>query len=92
MTLLERCKMALRIKHDKLDEVINDDIATARLEMRRAGVVEDVANSNNRLVESAICAFVQMKEGNIEKRELFENAWRIQLDEIRKSKVLPEDE
>lgn len=92
MTLLERCKKALRIRHNQLDEIILDDIDTARLEMRRAGVIKEVANSDNKLVSMAITAYVQMKEGNEDKRDLYENAWRSQLDEIRKSGILPEEE
>lgn len=91
MTLLERCKLALRIKHNKLDEVISEDIDTARLEMRRAGVSEETANSDHKLVCMAISAYVQMKEGNEDKRNLYEEAWRSQLDEIRKSEPLPEE-
>ncbi|MBQ0112677.1 MAG: hypothetical protein KBT03_06075 [Bacteroidales bacterium] len=92
MTLLEKCKKALRIRHSQLDEMILEDIDTARLEMRRAGVVSEVANSDNKLVEMAICAYVQMKEGNDEKKELYEEAWKLQLDDIRKSGQLPEEE
>lgn len=91
--MLEKVKTALRISHSYLDNDILDTINTARAEMIRSGVSDDVANSSADVVEMAIktyCLFVyandkKMSEGYFE-------SWQYQLDNIRKSSgiVIPE--
>lgn len=92
MTILERCKKALRISHTSLDDVITQDIATARLEMRRVGISDTIANSNNELIQMAILPYVLMIEGNPDKYEQYKEAWNVQVDMIRKSGELPANE
>lgn len=89
MTILERCKKALRISHDSLDDVIEQDISAARLEMRRVGIPESVANSDHDLIHMAILPYVLMLEGNPEKYEQNLISFNNQVDMLRKSGELP---
>ena len=87
MTILDKAKLALRIAHTALDETLEGDIASARQEMIRAGVPENVANGNTELVETAIKMYVLGLEygGTMADREKYMEVFRYQLDNIRKS-------
>ena len=54
MTIFDKVKLALRISHTLLDAEITDVINSARQEMIRAGVAQEVANGSTELVETAI--------------------------------------
>ena len=90
--MLDKVKLALRISHNLLDSDIKDTIETARAEMVRSGVSEDVAHDSNTLIESAIKTYCQAVYANDEKRaEGFMKSWQYQLDNIRKSSMEESD-
>jgi hypothetical protein len=68
---LDRCKTALQIAAGATayDEEINDLIATARLDLKIAGVVDPVdhsnpANEDDKLIQTAIVTYVCMNFNN----------------------------
>lgn len=87
MAVLDDVKTAMRIRHEALDDLISKQIATARAEMVRAGVSEDVANDDdNACVADAIVTFCQMRNADtITESDQFSKSWQYQLDCIRKS-------
>ena len=87
MAVLDDVKTAMRIRHEALDDLISKQIATARAEMVRAGVPEDVANDDdNACVADAIITFCQMRNADtITESEQYSTSWKYQLDCIRKS-------
>lgn len=90
--MLDKVKLALRISHNLLDSDIKDTIETARAEMVRSGVSENVAHDSNTLIEAAIKTYCQAVYANDEKRaEGFMKSWQYQLDNIRKSSMEESD-
>ena len=91
-TLADKVKLALRISHNLLDDEINDVIASARQEMIRAGVTEEVANSDMELVETAIKTYaLEYYASDTKDAERYSNSFKYQLDCIRKSTITVED-
>lgn len=91
--MLDKVKLALRISHNLLDSDIKDTIDTARAEMIRSGVSEDVVDESNPLIESAIKTYCKAVYANDEKKaEAFMNSWHYQLDNIRKSSMEESDD
>jgi len=78
-------KRTLRINHTLLDGDISTAISEARLELVRAGVAADVAAGEDPLVERAILTYCQMEFSNVNKIEKYEEAFRVQLDNLRKT-------
>lgn len=93
MTIFEKVKLALRITHDLLNAEITDVIASARQEMIRAGVDEEVANGSSELVETAIKTYALAYFcGNLTDSEKYTESFKYQLENIRKSIwEVPED-
>ena len=90
--MLDKVKLSLRISHNLLDSDIKDTIETARAEMVRSGVSEDVAYDNSTLIESAIKTYCRAVYASDEKRaEGFMASWQYQLDNIRKSSMEEDD-
>jgi uncharacterized phage protein (predicted DNA packaging) len=91
--MLEKVKMALRISHNLLDSDINDTISTARSEMIRSGIAENIANSDIDIIQMAIktyCLYVYASDTKL--TEGYFKSWQYQLDNIRKSTIiLPEE-
>lgn len=87
MALLDKVKLSLRISHDRLDDDITDTIAACRLELIRAGVLEEIANAtDNELVDMAIKTYCQMVYSNSDKvKDGFSDSFKYQLDNLRKS-------
>lgn len=85
--MLAKIKLALRISHTALDSDILDTIKAARAEMIRAGVPEDIANSEtNDLIVQAIKTYALYVYANDTKlADGYFNSWQYQLDNIRKS-------
>ena len=73
-------------------EALNDEIEryirTARAEMIRLGISDDVANSSHELIEDAIIVFCLMKMGSAARYEQYKESWEYQLDCIRKSTII----
>lgn len=86
--MLDKVKLALRITHTMLDSDIQDTINTARSEMVRAGVSEELANSDINLVQQAIKTFCQWQYCNDEKKtDGFFVSWQYQLENLRKATI-----
>lgn len=60
-TILDACKMALRITTDAFDDELNGYISAAELDMGIAGVVYESVDD---LVKKAIITYVRMSFGN----------------------------
>lgn len=86
MALLDTVKIAKRIRHPRLDDEIRRHIATAKAELIRVGVDENVVKDGGDLVEEAIVTFCLMKLADDPKeRDDLGEAFRIQVDNLRKS-------
>lgn len=85
--MLEKVKTALRIKHNALDSDILDSIAAARIELKRAGVNEALADSDdNALITLAIKTYCLAIYSAVESvRKGYDESFRYQLDNLRKS-------
>lgn len=85
--MLERAKLALRISHDLLNAELTEAIETARAEMVRAGVSEEVAQDDtNNLTAQAILTYIRWQyAGDTKMTEGFFKSWQYQLDNLRKS-------
>lgn len=76
--VLKRCKNNLGISHNKLDCEIRARIATGRKELKRLGVTNEKANSNDELVVDGLIAFTCMKlASDKQEREGWERSWDI---------------
>lgn len=86
MNALATVKQAKRIKHAKLDDEIKRHINTAKAELIRAGAAESMVNDGGSLVEEAVVTYCLMKlEDDLKLAEKYEDSFRIQLDQIRRS-------
>lgn len=86
MDILEKVKKTLRISHDKIDDLLTEDIETARAEMIRAGVSVYTANAaGDKLIDSAIVAYCLWKNAADAQKEGYWKSWEMQLDNLRKS-------
>lgn len=85
-SVIEQIKTAKRIRHSSLDSEIRRLVKTARANMKRAGVCEEKANSDDDLIIEAIVAFALAKLAETpEMQDKYEESYRIQIDELRKS-------
>lgn len=85
--MLEKMKIALRVKTDYFDEEIQSIIDAARAELVRAGVKPDKAQADNDpLITAAIRMYVMGEYSTDTKmREKYQNAFDYQKDCLRKS-------
>lgn len=84
--MLEKMKLALRIRSTALDEEILSVIKSARLELIRAGVKPEAANSEDDLIVSAIRAYVLgWYAADTKLQEGYQKMFAYQLDCLRKS-------
>ena len=96
MTDLEKSVAdALRLTQKAAKNLLNTiqrNILTARAELIRSGVSEDLANSSNLLVEDAIITFCLYKMDDESNQERNWSAFQYQQDTLRKSNIkLKED-
>ena len=88
MSVIEQVKTAKRIRHNQLNSEIYRLIATARASMERAGVKREMAQSDDDLIIEAVVTFVLGRLAETtELRDKYEESYRIQLDELRKSEA-----
>ena len=86
--MLQDIKTSLRISHNKLDGEILEIITSAKLEMKRAGVLDEVLESPNPLIVDAIKVYCKYVYANDPKhQEGFLKAWEYRLDNLRKSTI-----
>lgn len=86
MTILEKVKLALRISHNLLDNEIADVIASARQELKRAGVSETKTEGSDEIVETAIKTYaLAYYSSDVKDSERFNESFKYQCDCLRKS-------
>lgn len=84
--MLDTVKKALRISHTALDDEINRQIAVARLELARVGILEAEANGDGGLVGQAIVTYCLSKMSyDTKMAERYENSFSLMVDELRKT-------
>ena len=95
MALLDDIKLYLRISHNLLDNEIQTVIASARGELKRAGVKAAVAESqepaSKDLVEQAIKTYAKAYYAEPKEAEMFAESFKYQLDNLRKTYPEPEE-
>lgn len=95
MALLDDIKLYLRISHNLLDNEIQTVIASAREELKRAGVKTAVAESqepaSKDLVEQAIKTYAKSYYAEPKEAEMFAESFKYQLDNLRKTYPEPEE-
>lgn len=85
-TIFDKVKLALRISHNLLDGEITEVIASARLELIRAGVSEEVANGSAENVETAIKTYaLAYFTADNKDAERYDKSFLYQCDCLRKS-------
>lgn len=86
LTISEKVKLALRISHNLLDSEISDVITSARLELKRAGVNTEKAESDNEDVVTAIKTYALAYFSSDNKdSERYSESFNYQCDCLRKS-------
>lgn len=85
-TILDRMKVALRVTNNRFDEEITGVIAAARMELIRAGVSANMANSDDELIVSAVRAYVLATYSTDTKlTDGYMASFEMQKDNLRKS-------
>lgn len=87
--MIEKIKKSLRISHDALDDDISASIAAARLELVRAGVKTEMAESEtDELIYLAISTFCKsIYSPLLQDRQAYDESFKYQMDNLRKSKT-----
>ena len=85
--MLERMKVALRVTNDRFDREIEGVIQSARMELIRAGVRRDRAESDDdELIASAIRAFVlSVYSTDVKMADGYMASFDLQKDQLRKT-------
>jgi len=85
-TIFDKVKLALRISHNLLDAEINEVIASARLELKRAGVNTEKAEGSDEDVETAIRTYaLAYYSSDVKDSDRYNESFKYQLDCLRKS-------
>jgi len=85
-TISDKVKLALRISHNLLDAEISDVIASARLELKRAGVSSDKADGDDEDVETAIRTYALCYySSDVKDSDRYNESFIYQCDCLRKS-------
>lgn len=85
-TIFDKVKLALRISHNLLDAEISDVIASARVEMIRAGVKSEKANGDDEIIETAIKTYaLGYYASDVKDAERYQESFKYQCDCLRKS-------
>ena len=85
-TISDKVKLALRISHNLLDAEISDVIASARLELKRAGVKSDYAEGDTEDVETAIRTYaLAYYSSDVKDSDRYNESFKYQCDCLRKS-------
>lgn len=87
-TLVDDVKLYLRISHNLLDSEIETVIASARQELKRAGVDPDVADGlagPTVLVDQAIKVYAKAYYSDTKDSEKYTESFKYQADNLRKT-------
>lgn len=87
MVNVDSIKSRLRINHDKLDDQFKQDIAAAKAELVRVGILKSAVDAeNDPLIDKAIIAYCMWIEADSDKMAAgYEAQWNQWRDELRKS-------
>lgn len=84
--MFEKVKLALGLTTSALDADIYDNIEAARAELIRSGILPEKANSDDdALITKAIKTYCQKEYFDDELSERYEESWKYQIDNLRKS-------
>ena len=61
--MLEKIKLALRLKSNAFDQEINDLILAGRLDLKTSGIKSELAESDDPLILRALVLYVQLHFG-----------------------------
>jgi DNA polymerase III delta prime subunit len=87
MSVIEIAKTGLRIGHSGLDAEINRQEGVFRKDLKRMGIKPEKAESDDDLIVEAVVTGILSKMADTqEKRDKYAEAYRIQADELRKSR------
>lgn len=78
--MLDKIKLALRIKTDAFDEEITDLIKACRMDLHLAGV--DRIQESDPLISRAITLYCKANFGYGDEKEKFQHAYRVLRDSI----------
>lgn len=85
-TINDKVKLALRISHNLLDGEITDVIASARAELKRAGVNSEKADSDDEIIETAIKTYaLAYYSSDVKDAARYQESFKYQCDCLRKS-------
>lgn len=85
-TIADKVKLALRISHNLLDAEISDVIASARAELKRAGVDSDKADGDDEIIETAIKTYaLAYYASDVKDADRYQESFKYQCDCLRKS-------
>ena len=82
--LKDDIKLFMGINNTGFDDIISNFIDSAKSDMQSQGIPADLIVESDRLIYSAIFSYV-MGELNEANAEMYKDAYRIKLDQIRKN-------
>lgn len=83
--MLEKIKKIKGINHNDFDDIINDYIEAAKLDLVASGVAKSWVKNPDKLLESAIINYVKSQIDSTNS-EMYFDAYSLQKDHIRKCK------
>ena len=83
--MLEKIKKIQGICHNDFDDVINTWIASAKIDLKRIGIVDTLVDSNDSLIEAAIINYV-LGFLDVVNSEMYANSYLLQKDALRHTK------
>lgn len=84
--MLDKVKIALRISHNLLDDDILATIGTARAELKRLGISDILADSeDDNLIVMAIKTYCLYIYADASRVEGYFTSWQYQIDNLRKT-------
>lgn len=81
-TLLSKIKKIQGISHNEFDNTIELWIDAAKLDLKNIGIVNEIVNSSDSLIETAIITYV-LSFLDVVNSELYANSYLLQKDTLR---------
>lgn len=80
--MLEEIKKIQGINHNEFDNLINDWINAAKLDLESIGIVDTKVNENDSLINTAIRTYV-LSFLDVKNSEMYSESYRYQKDKLR---------
>lgn len=80
--MLEKIKKIQGISHDEFDTMINTWISSAKLDLKGIGIVNNLVDNPDSLIETAIITYV-LSFLDVDNSELYTNSYLLQKDTLR---------